>query len=120
MVCSYYFLLDLGFSLLLENKFDRNQLAALRVAFEEMKKLDSVMVKLQSSDITLSDVRKLFDHCLKTFPGMASHLATDAKIVHSPDFESALVKLIREVCTYFFLFYFFSFLTHFYICFLMS
>lgn len=95
---------------MLENKFDRNQLAALRVAFEEMKKLDSVMVKLQSSDITLSDVRKLFDHCLKTFPGMASHLATDAKIVHSPDFESALVKLIREVCSYFFLFYFFLFI----------
>jgi hypothetical protein len=66
-----------------------------------MKKLDSVMVKLQSSDVNLSDVRKLFDSCIKTFPSMAPHLCSDAKIVHSPAFESGLVKLIRQVDLFF-------------------
>lgn len=62
-----------------------------------MKKLDSVMVKLQSSEVNLSDVRKLFDSCIKTFPSMAPQLCSDARIVHNPAFESGLVKLIRQV-----------------------
>ena len=74
----------------------------MKLAFEEMKKLDSVMVKLQSSDVNLSDVRKLFDSCIKAFPAMAPQLCSDAKIVHSPEFESGLVKLIRQVDLLFF------------------
>jgi hypothetical protein len=56
---------------------------AIKLAFEDMKKLDSVMVKLQSSAINLSDVRKLFDSCVKAFPGMTDQLSRDAKIVHA-------------------------------------
>ena len=56
------------------------------------------MVKLQSSEIDLDDVRKLFDSVIKAFPSMAGYLASDAAIVHSPQFEQAAVKLIRRVC----------------------
>jgi hypothetical protein len=73
-------------------------LNALKAAFEDMKKLESVMVKLQSPSVTLLDVRKLFDSCIRVFPEMAEYLAPDAKIVHSPDFENAMVKLMRNVC----------------------
>jgi hypothetical protein len=73
----------------------QRDVALLKTAFDEMKKLDSVMVKLQSSDVNLSDVRKMFDSCVKAFPAMAGYLAPDAAIVHRPDFEAGLVKLIR-------------------------
>jgi hypothetical protein len=79
----------------------QRDLASLKTAFEEMKKLDSVMVKLQSSDVDLDDVRKLFDSVIKVFPSMTGHLASDAAIVHSPQFEQAAVKLIRRVCLLF-------------------
>ncbi|KAE8907616.1 hypothetical protein PF005_g2534 [Phytophthora fragariae] len=41
----------------------------------------------------MADVRVLFDQVADDYPDMASHLRPSAKIVHSPVFEEALVKI---------------------------
>jgi hypothetical protein len=69
----------------------------LQSLLTELEKLNSVMVSLQSSEIDLLFARKLFDHTLKSFPSMSSYLAPDADIVHSPEFESAIVSLLKKV-----------------------
>ncbi|ETO99522.1 hypothetical protein F441_23063 [Phytophthora nicotianae CJ01A1] len=55
--------------------------------------LDSVCVKLQSEELTLADVRLLFDAVVVKYPVTASYLKADASIVHSPVLERAVVKV---------------------------
>ncbi|KAG4045724.1 hypothetical protein PC123_g18878 [Phytophthora cactorum] len=38
-------------------------------------------------------MRALFDACIKKYPGMGHYLDEDAAIVHSPVFESAMIKI---------------------------
>lgn len=76
----------------------------LQSLLTEMEKLYSVMTSLQSSEIDLLFARKLFDHTLKSFPSMSSYLAPDADIVHSPEFERAVVSLLKKVWSFFFSF----------------
>lgn len=69
----------------------------LEELFTKMQKLNSVMLKLQEENVTLLTVRKLFDYTLKSFPTMETYLSPSAHIVHSPAFESAIVKLLKKV-----------------------
>ncbi|KAJ0411450.1 hypothetical protein ATCC90586_008499 [Pythium insidiosum] len=61
----------------------------------KLKDLDSVCEKLQGKICTMADARVLFDAVIARFPQTASQLKADARIVHSPVFENAVVKLIR-------------------------
>ncbi|RLN52051.1 hypothetical protein BBJ28_00021775 [Nothophytophthora sp. Chile5] len=65
---------------------------------EHLKKLDSVCKTLQHECTSLADVRLLFDQITDDYPVMGSHLRSSAKIVHSPIFEAALVKIAAD-CT---------------------
>ena len=58
-----------------------------------MKKWDSVAVSLQKEDFDISDAQCLFDAIIEQYPNMAKYLAKDAAIKHSPEFESAIVKI---------------------------
>lgn len=60
----------------------------------KMKDLWSVMMKLQDSKIQLHQVRILFNKIMDTYPTMTQYLAKDASIIHNPDFENGLVKLL--------------------------
>ncbi|KAK1945571.1 hypothetical protein P3T76_002619 [Phytophthora citrophthora] len=62
---------------------------------EDLQALDSVCLTLQSDKTTLADVRVLFDGVVKRYPETANYLANDATIVHSPSFETAVVKVTR-------------------------
>jgi hypothetical protein len=53
-------------------------------------------VILQETKRSLLEVRAIFDEMLKYYPSMAHHIAADGGIVHSPDFENAIVKVIDE------------------------
>ncbi|ETP00057.1 hypothetical protein F441_22520 [Phytophthora nicotianae CJ01A1] len=44
----------------------------------------------------MADVRVLFDQVADDYAVMASHLRPTAKIVHTPVFESALVKICNN------------------------
>ncbi|KAF1328177.1 hypothetical protein FI667_g7132, partial [Globisporangium splendens] len=63
---------------------------------EDLKDLESVCVKLQSEDCTLADVRLLFDAVISKFPVVTDQLRVNAKIVHSPGFENAVVKILND------------------------
>ncbi|ETI39564.1 hypothetical protein F443_14852 [Phytophthora nicotianae P1569] len=61
-----------------------------------LEALDSVCVRLQSEEGNLADVRLLFDAVIAKFPATAHHLSPSTQIVHSPAFESAVVKLLSD------------------------
>ncbi|KAG3198854.1 hypothetical protein PC128_g5713 [Phytophthora cactorum] len=62
----------------------------------KLEALDSVCVKLQSEERTLADVRLLFDAVMAKYPATSHHLSASARIVHSPVFESTVVKLLSD------------------------
>ncbi|ETP50571.1 hypothetical protein F442_04153 [Phytophthora nicotianae P10297] len=68
----------------------------LEKLLEDLKALDSECLALQSNKTTLSDVRIMFDGVIKRYPNMAKYLSQDANIVHSPAFESAVVKIMHQ------------------------
>ena len=41
----------------------------------------------------ISDVRALFDNVIEKYANLETHLGADADIVHSPHFDSAIIKL---------------------------
>ncbi|KAG3009515.1 hypothetical protein PC120_g15582 [Phytophthora cactorum] len=62
----------------------------------KLEALDSVCVKLQSEERTLADVRLLFDAVMAKYPATSHHLSASALIIHSPVFESAVMKLLSD------------------------
>lgn len=57
--------------------------------------LHSVMLNLQDPNVTMTEVRTLFDGVLAEYKIMNQYIRTNSTIIHSPHFESALVKLQR-------------------------
>jgi hypothetical protein len=62
---------------------------------KDLTQFESVTKMLQKLDFTLADVREVFDAILAEFPCMSRYLAVDGAVVHSPTFESAIVKVLN-------------------------
>ncbi|KAG2817372.1 hypothetical protein JG687_00003873 [Phytophthora cactorum] len=62
---------------------------------ESLKTFNSVCKKLQEESISMKAVRLLFDNMVEISPVTGDYRRTDAAIVHSPVFESAVVKVSR-------------------------
>ncbi|GMF41544.1 unnamed protein product [Phytophthora fragariaefolia] len=60
----------------------------------DLRVFHSVTIKLQAEDLTLADVRALFDSVAQRFPSMKPKVSASASIVHSPTFEAAIVKVL--------------------------
>ena len=60
-----------------------------------MEKLDSVTLALENESTDSADVRFLFDEIIKEFPGLESHRGSRSDNVHSPDFEAAIIKIMK-------------------------
>ncbi|ETP54358.1 hypothetical protein F442_00887 [Phytophthora nicotianae P10297] len=67
----------------------------LRALFKELKDVESVAKALQGRDTDLLDVRQWFDELIALKPKFATYLGPQAEIVHSPDFESGCVRVLR-------------------------
>lgn len=65
----------------------------------QLEPLDEVTKLLQSESTTVSDARALFDAVIQKYPDTTSRLASSAKIVHCPNFESGIVKIQRKNCS---------------------
>lgn len=65
--------------------------------FERLKNLECITKRLQKDDTTMETVRDLFDCVIDDYPETANRLTSTADIVHSPCFESAVVKLQRKL-----------------------
>jgi hypothetical protein len=48
---------------------------------------------LQKKEINVADSCRCFDALIKTFPNMASYLSPEAKIIHTPNFTNAIIKI---------------------------
>ncbi|KUG01955.1 hypothetical protein AM587_10008179 [Phytophthora nicotianae] len=64
---------------------------------DKLVELDSVCVKLQAEERSMAEVRLLFDACMVKYPEMSEYLQPAAQIVHSPLFESAIVKVQNDL-----------------------
>ena len=58
----------------------------------------SVTIALQENDLDLEDSRNMFDEVLKchTEPELQNYLQPDSHVVHNPDFETAIRKILLE------------------------
>jgi hypothetical protein len=85
----------------------RSVQASIKELYVKLKGLNSVMLELQKPNINLHSVRVLFDYTITEYPTMSYYLKERADIVFSPDFEAAVVKLLKEVdfISYFYGFY---------------
>ncbi|OWZ23463.1 hypothetical protein PHMEG_0001663 [Phytophthora megakarya] len=55
--------------------------------------LEGVCKKLPEGDLSMAAVRVLFDRIIEMYPVTKEHLSPDDRIVHSPSFESGVVKV---------------------------
>lgn len=67
---------------------------ALRNLMKDLQEFESTTKLLQNSDCNLSEVRGIFDAICLIYPDMEFYLDKNAQIVHTPDFENGIVKLI--------------------------
>jgi hypothetical protein len=70
------------------------QVVLLEALRKDLKTFDTVTKRLQLADISLLDVRLIFDELVKNYPSMSSRLGADARIVKFPYFESGICKVI--------------------------
>ncbi|ETI30475.1 hypothetical protein F443_22402, partial [Phytophthora nicotianae P1569] len=66
----------------------------LKALLNEMSDVESISKKLQSEGLNLLDARDLLDGLLEIKPSFTNYIAPTADIVHSPDFESGVVKVL--------------------------
>ncbi|EGZ22005.1 hypothetical protein PHYSODRAFT_251327 [Phytophthora sojae] len=62
--------------------------------FEHLKKFENVCKRLQREDTDMGEVRLMVDSLIAEYPVMSETLKSTAKIVHTPAFESGVVKVI--------------------------
>ncbi|ETN15136.1 hypothetical protein PPTG_22082 [Phytophthora nicotianae INRA-310] len=76
-------------------EYDEVILEYFRCRCGTLKSVESVAKALQGRDVDLLDVRQWFDELIALKPQFETHLGSRAEIVHSPDFESGCVRVLR-------------------------
>ena len=61
-----------------------------------MENLESVNKCLQKKSTNILQVLVLFEGLFNMYPTMSSHLAPNAEIVHSPSFETGIIKIMNN------------------------
>jgi len=72
------------------------EIKTLEGIMEHLEVFNSVTTSLQREDLDLSDARALFDAIIEKYPTMKDYLAPTSNIVHTPDFENAVVKILNN------------------------
>jgi hypothetical protein len=67
---------------------------ALKMIHESFEWLESFMKALQYPKLDLGQIRFMLDDIIEKYPEFSSHLAADANIIKSKDFENAVVKIV--------------------------
>ena len=63
---------------------------------KDLEEFDKITKQLQNPATTLSDVRAIFDAAIDQYPLLNFYLEANAQIVHSPAFESGIVKVLDD------------------------
>jgi hypothetical protein len=72
------------------------EMITLKGIMKHLEQFQSTTIALQHSERNLEEVRVIFDEMLIHYPTMDYYLASNGSIVHSPDFENAIVKVIAD------------------------
>ncbi len=72
------------------------QLLSLQKLLQDLKQFEDITKELQKAAVSLSHVRAIFDEAIEQYNMLGKYLGHDAKIVHSPFFESGIVKLLEQ------------------------
>lgn len=64
---------------------------------EQIQSLETVTKMLQDNSSTMNYVCALFDAVMDKFPFKSNRLITSAPIIHCPQFESVIVKLLKDI-----------------------
>ena len=64
--------------------------------FGHLRAFQAITKSLQDESLDLSDVRYMFETFLEKYPILREFMSQNAQIVHSSEFESALVKIQEE------------------------
>lgn len=72
------------------------QILQLKNVMVELTLLNQLAVFLQSPSLTLLEARNCFDKVMINHPPMKQYLGSEAKIVHSPVFESSIIKVLND------------------------
>ncbi|KUF88926.1 Glycerol kinase [Phytophthora nicotianae] len=67
----------------------------LKELYADLKDFESVSKALQGENMSLLDVRVWFDGLIEAQPAFAAYITPRANIVHSPDFESGCVRVLK-------------------------
>jgi hypothetical protein len=70
---------------------------ALKDLMKDLEQFQSTTLLLQDPKRDLQEVRSIFDEMLKHYPSMNYYISSDGGIVHSPDFEIAIAKIVWTV-----------------------
>ncbi|KAF7696467.1 hypothetical protein CDIK_1850 [Cucumispora dikerogammari] len=70
------------------------QLIELQDLLINLKLLNKVNIFLQKEDITLLDVKNCFDKIITKHPTVTTFFKTDATIIQSKHFDSAIIKVL--------------------------
>jgi len=72
------------------------EIIALNDLMKDLEQFQTTTLLLQDEKRNLQEVRSIFDEMLKHYPSMNYYISSDGGIVHSPDFEIAIVKVIED------------------------
>jgi len=73
-----------------------SQFKTLEQLMEHLKAFESVTKALQLDGLDLAEARALFDGIVVKYPSMENYLSPRAEIVHSPEFENGVVKILNN------------------------
>ena len=68
----------------------------IQETFRHLRPFQAISKSLQDESTDFSDVRYMFDKFLEKYPILSEFVSQNAQIVHSPKFESALIKKQEE------------------------
>ena len=72
------------------------EIIALNDLMKDLEQFQTTTLLLQDEKRNLQEVRSISDEMLKHYPSMNYYISSDGGIVHSPDFEIAIVKVIED------------------------
>ena len=76
------------------------EIIALNDLMKDLEQFQTTTLLLQDEKRNLQEVRAIFDEMLRHYPTMSHHLSAEGGIVHSSNFENAIVKVLDEDLDY--------------------
>jgi hypothetical protein len=78
----------------IENEIKSTQSLQLKESMVCLSNFQSITKRLQTTRMNIHESRDIFNRIFKSYPSMKNYLAPDAQIIHSAEFNSAVVKIM--------------------------